>query len=637
MKSLRQQKWFFFLLLNLVSLFGGKASAQLPQCGNNIAYAISGYGVIYNWNVTQPFSSTNPSFNTIAPPIYPSLVSVGLDLPAWGLAVGPNINSATGPALTFYSLNITHVDTSLLNTQWYPTYNTYIYYNGSSWVDTWHKAHGGVICAGGGYIFDLDDTGAVFRYDGTGDDVFLTTVAGFTGGPMGNGGQGVAGLAADCQGNFYTLSVSDGIFQKHSPDGVLLQTWGVTGNNLANIFAGGGMTIIGDTIYFTCQNQIFRGVIGATNVNISLIAPYGTTTDSFLFTNGYASCALKIPSTVPPNISDTIYICKDSLLTILPADNSGPPYSYSFLNGNAPITGSGPSYKVSATNAAFTLKVNSLSIDPCNLGAPLSHTVTVVPAPKINAGSDISIFGCLLPHEATLSASLSNVYNGVNYDIQWSPAATISSGANTLTPSISPTASTNYYLTVTAPSSKGGCVLKDSVFVKLVMVSTVKDLNAGEDIDIKPGEHVQLHGTAWGDFYWTPDAGMLSPGSLTPTVHPEETTTYLLTGKTSDGCPATDSVTVHTTLAIFPNAFSPNGDGLNDEFKVYPIDGRVKLERFSIYNRWGQEVFMTQDISKGWNGTYNNKMSDAGTYFYQVIYVIGSKEYSYKGDITLIK
>lgn len=161
------------------------------------------------------------------------------------------------------------------------------------------------------------------------------------------------------------------------------------------------------------------------------------------------------------------------------------------------------------------------------------------------------------------------------------------------------------------------------------------DVDAGRDIAVKYGEPVRLNGHAPGYFFWHPD--VYPSTTLRPEVRPLKTTTYYLTGRTALGCTATDSVTVYVAFVNMPNAFSPNGDGLNDVFKLQLNTKHVKLLDFSIYNRWGNRVFYTGDVEKGWDGTYNNKPADAGVYYYYVAYTIGEGNYNFKGDLSLIR
>lgn len=85
-----------------------------------------------------------------------------------------------------------------------------------------------------------------------------------------------------------------------------------------------------------------------------------------------------------------------------------------------------------------------------------------------------------------------------------------------------------------------------------------------------------------------------------------------------------------------PNAFSPNGDGLNDEFKLRGYN--IQLNSFSVFNRYGQRVFFTTDKSVGWDGRYNGNSCDLDTYFYMVKYEDqhNNKELL-KGSVLLIR
>jgi gliding motility-associated-like protein len=90
---------------------------------------------------------------------------------------------------------------------------------------------------------------------------------------------------------------------------------------------------------------------------------------------------------------------------------------------------------------------------------------------------------------------------------------------------------------------------------------------------------------------------------------------------------------------VFPNAFSPNKNGLNDVFRPVGIGVDLTLEyQLAIYNRWGEKVFETRDPLQGWDGTYGGRQPMEGVYVYkaQVIFLDGSRK-TYKGDITLLR
>jgi gliding motility-associated-like protein len=78
-----------------------------------------------------------------------------------------------------------------------------------------------------------------------------------------------------------------------------------------------------------------------------------------------------------------------------------------------------------------------------------------------------------------------------------------------------------------------------------------------------------------------------------------------------------NAVSVEKPYALYaPNAFSPDSDGINDFFK---ISGQGILDfQIEIYNRWGQMVYKSDDLSKGWNGTFKGENLPTGSYVYKI-------------------
>lgn len=114
-------------------------------------------------------------------------------------------------------------------------------------------------------------------------------------------------------------------------------------------------------------------------------------------------------------------------------------------------------------------------------------------------------------------------------------------------------------------------------------------------------------------------------GAATPTISVEEPGTYVVIA-TTNGCSAADSTIVIRNVECdchpsIPNAFSPNGDGLNDRFRVLNVAACPSLERFSfsIYNRWGELVYQTNDVYAGWDGTWKGQPAELGTYVYATV------------------
>jgi len=136
-----------------------------------------------------------------------------------------------------------------------------------------------------------------------------------------------------------------------------------------------------------------------------------------------------------------------------------------------------------------------------------------------------------------------------------------------------------------------------------------------------------------------------SPGGETTTsisVSPVSTTTYCVTAvDASGGCANSACVTINVELPcgdfFLPNAFSPNDDGKNDFFK--PRNICIKEIIFKIYNRWGNLVFETSEVGKGWDGsTPKGKDGNEGVYAYDVKATLNDgTPIDQKGTVTLMK
>jgi len=198
-----------------------------------------------------------------------------------------------------------------------------------------------------------------------------------------------------------------------------------------------------------------------------------------------------------------------------------------------------------------------------------------------------------------------------------------------------PSVSTNYYAVLT---DADGC--SDTLMMKAIVkpLPNVKIVN--NDTTIKYGQSVQLLVSGAYLYSWQPMSSLTNPNIVNPVASPSEPTTYIVYGVHENGCRNLDSVHVNIDYRdnlFVPSAFTPNGDGKNDVFKVTNITFQRLLE-FRVFNRWGQEIYSTNDPKKGWDGTWKGVPQDMGVYEYliRVAYPDGFVE-TYKGDITLVR
>ena len=165
---------------------------------------------------------------------------------------------------------------------------------------------------------------------------------------------------------------------------------------------------------------------------------------------------------------------------------------------------------------------------------------------------------------------------------------------------------------------------------------------AGNNVTICKGDSVQI-GSAPRTQYiynWQTAAGLSNDSIANPWVKPAITTTYYLHQKDFKFDETVDSITVvvkdcNDSLTI-PNAFTPNGDGVNDFFKVK--GNNIRTISGKIFNRWGQLLYNYSDINKPWDGKYNNKYVSDGVYFYIINVVFEDGETQEKhGYLELVR
>jgi gliding motility-associated-like protein len=202
---------------------------------------------------------------------------------------------------------------------------------------------------------------------------------------------------------------------------------------------------------------------------------------------------------------------------------------------------------------------------------------------------------------------------GVRY--LWAPTSGLSS-ADIANPVATPSDTTLY--TVTVFSDKG-CYDTASVKVNIWKKPVA---NAGPDQKTREGVPVTLTGSAQGtniSYYWTPASYLDNVSVLHPTANPPEDTWYTLNVVSNMGCGInSDKVFVRVYKDVkVPNAFSPNGDGTNDTWKIEALVTYPEAD-IQVFNRFGQVVFESHGYSKPWDGTYNGQPLPAGTYYYVI-------------------
>jgi gliding motility-associated-like protein len=270
------------------------------------------------------------------------------------------------------------------------------------------------------------------------------------------------------------------------------------------------------------------------------------------------------------------------------------PNSYNATGATATIenaiTGMSGKYYVTVTNSSGCTNLDST-------------VVTVNPQPIATVTQDA--YQVCNGTQLTLSASGGSTY-------KWYPGAGLSADA-TATVQATAAMDITYHVIV---GNQFGCA--DTAMVT-IQVFPVPAADAGPDKNVLQGLPVQLNATAssGATYLWTPPYNISGVTSLNPTVSPLVDTTYTLTVTSNDGCGfAIDKVKVHVFRQPYiPNAFSPNGDGINDLWQIGHLEDYPGF-RLLVFNRYGQSVFESRNSTNAWNGRLKDKPLPVGTYYY---------------------
>jgi len=327
-----------------------------------------------------------------------------------------------------------------------------------------------------------------------------------------------------------------------------------------------------------------------------------------------------VKRSLPPSLTTTKTDanCTTTGSIIVTGSGGTLPYEYSINNGTSwQSSNSFPGL------AAGTYNVRIRTAGSTCLSAAQAVTVSFVNNLTIAAISGGSI---------CLGASFTPVVTGNATSYSWTPTTGVSNPA-VANPTFTPTATTTYTVTGTV----GTCTTQQSMTVTVFPGATA---NAGPDAVLIAGDVYQMQGSgSAGTYSWTPTVGLSSPTILNPNANPASTTTYTLRVTTAQGCIATDNMTLTVVpYCIKPmEAFTPNGDGINDLWLI--TNGNCLSDaKAQVFNRYGSKVFESNDYKNTWNGTYNGKPLPDGTYYYVITYrLLNGKLVLQKGNVTILR
>jgi len=277
--------------------------------------------------------------------------------------------------------------------------------------------------------------------------------------------------------------------------------------------------------------------------------------------------------------------------------------------------------------------------------APGTYTVTVtdVSGCTATASSIVTQSNGTLAATTAATPDLCGANNGT-------ATATVTGGTAAYTYLWSPSGGTNatatglaggtYTVTVTDAS---GCTQVQTIVVPAIPGhNTISKSN----VTIILNDSTILTASGGGTYSWTPAIGLSCTTCSNPVAKPVETTTYCVTVTDTNGCTSSACVTIEVEIPCptnenleVPNAFSPNKDGVNDDFCLQGWDACLEDFKIIIYDRWGEKVFESIDPNFCWDGKYLNTIMDAQVFVYYIKarYTEIENPIVKKGNISLIR
>ncbi len=209
----------------------------------------------------------------------------------------------------------------------------------------------------------------------------------------------------------------------------------------------------------------------------------------------------------------------------------------------------------------------------------------------------------------------------------WTPTTYLSSSNTDV---VTATPPNNITYTVSGTSGQG-CSSSTNINVTVHQFPVI---SLGDSIYFCAAPTIILDaGSGYQNYLW-------QDGTTNQTIHVMQAGTYSVIVN-NFGCIATDTIIVKPCIDVeVPNVFTPNGDGINDEF--YAKGNFLDYFNMKIFNRWGNIVFESSDISGKWDGKINGKEASEGTYFWVInykskSYLLNNQEEQLKGWVSLVR
>jgi gliding motility-associated-like protein len=183
--------------------------------------------------------------------------------------------------------------------------------------------------------------------------------------------------------------------------------------------------------------------------------------------------------------------------------------------------------------------------------------------------------------------------------------------------------------------NENNCSVSDTITVSVL---PVMDQSLDTIYTVNYGENINVNLNTMFDYQWHPTNYLSCQSCPSPTITPDEDITYFVSYYDTNNCFIQDTIQLQVIFPLYiPNSFTPNGDFKNDFFRAE--SHLISDFEMFIFNRWGSQIFHTNNIYEGWDGTLNNEDQQIDVYIYKIIYkkVYSDKNYERTGIVTLLR
>jgi gliding motility-associated-like protein len=348
----------------------------------------------------------------------------------------------------------------------------------------------------------------------------------------------------------------------------------------------------------------------------------------------------------PALIENPVSVCAGSTATLnIQNPQAGFTYNwYSNAANEAPVH-TGLNFTTPVITTGATYYVEAVNVGGCASDTRTAVSVNTIALPQIAVNGTAICPGTT----ATLTVSSSEGDNTILWYTSASATTPVYTGNSFTTPSLN--SSTSYYVgAVNASNCSTAARIKVDVTMLQQLDAPIVSVDATTNSSIAFKWNAVTGATAYqvsidnGQTYSQPSSGANGLSHTVSGLQFNEQVTILVQALGASSCQLSGSSTAVTGNAISPNgsqiyvanAFTPNGDGNNDI--VYVHGEGINSIAFYVYDQWGELIFTSTDMSKGWDGYYKGTREPVGVYVYYVKAVTNSGlQLNKKGTITLLR